>query len=58
MKKNAPFLAECHLTGESHGQRILAGYSPWGPTEPQTIERLSTSARKKDTGPQEDTRLI
>ena len=46
------------LDWESHGQRILAGYSPWGPTEPHTIERLSTSAGKKDAGPQEGTCLI
>ena len=23
----------CILAGESHGQRSLAGYSPWGPKE-------------------------
>ena len=26
------------LPGESHGQRILVGYSPWGPKESDTIE--------------------
>ena len=26
------------LPGESHGQRSLAGYSPWGPTESDTSE--------------------
>ena len=26
------------LTGESHGQRSLAGYSPWGHEESDTIE--------------------
>ena len=26
------------LPGESHGQRILAGYSPWGYTESDTTE--------------------
>ena len=26
------------LPGESHGQRSLAGYSPWGHTEPDTTE--------------------
>ena len=30
------------LPGESHGQLSLAGYSPWGPTESDTTERLST----------------
>ena len=30
------------LPGESHGQRILAGYSPWGHKEPDTTEQLST----------------
>ena len=28
------------LLGESHGQRILAGYSPWGHKESDTTERL------------------
>ena len=27
----------------SHGQRSLAGYSPWGHKEPDTTERLSTT---------------
>ena len=26
------------LPGESHGQRSLAGYSPWGHEEPDTTE--------------------
>ena len=30
------------LPGESHGQRSLAGYSPWGHEEFDTTERLST----------------
>ena len=30
------------LPGESHGQRSLAGYSPWGHTESDTTEWLST----------------
>ena len=34
---NPPF-----LPGESHGQRILSGYSPWGHTELHMTERLST----------------
>ena len=31
------------LPGKSHGQRILAGYSPWGRKEPDTAERLTTA---------------
>ena len=31
-----------HLSGESHGQRSLVGYSPWGRRESDTPERLST----------------
>ena len=30
------------LPGESHGQRSLAGFSPWGRKELDMIERLST----------------
>ena len=30
------------LPGESHGQRSLVGYSPWGLKESNTTERLST----------------
>ena len=30
------------LPGEFHGQRTLAGYSPWGHQEPDTTEQLST----------------
>ena len=29
------------LPGESHGQRSLAGYSPWGRKESDMTERLS-----------------
>ena len=29
------------LPGESHGQRSLVGYSPWGPKELDTAERLN-----------------
>ena len=29
------------LPGESHGQRILAGYNPWGRKESDTTERLT-----------------
>ena len=28
------------LTGKSHGQRSLVGYSPWGRKESDTTERL------------------
>ena len=31
------------LPGESHEQRSLAGYSPWGHKESDTIERLRTA---------------
>ena len=31
------------LPGKSHGQRSLAGYSPWGHKESDTIERLTLS---------------
>jgi len=31
------------LPGEFHGQRILAGYSPWGRKELERTERLSLS---------------
>ena len=31
------------LPGESHGQRSLVGYSPWGRTESDTTEWLSTA---------------
>ena len=32
------------LPGECHGQRSLAGYSPWGRKEPDTLKQLSTQA--------------
>ena len=31
------------LPGEFHGQRSLAGYSPWGRKEPDKTERLTLS---------------
>ena len=31
------------LPGESHGQRGLVGYSPWGCKESDTTDRLSTT---------------
>ena len=37
-------------TGKSDGQRSLVGYSPWGPKELDTTERLSSSnSRATDT---------
>ena len=33
------------MPGEFHGQRSLAGYSPWGLKEWDTTERLSTRNR-------------
>ena len=34
------------LPGESHGQRSLEGYGPWGHKELETTERLSTHTWK------------
>ena len=31
------------LPGESHGQRSLKGYSPWGCKEPDTTERVTVT---------------
>ena len=33
------------LSGKSHGQRSLVGYSPWGRKESDTTERLSMSTK-------------
>ena len=33
------------LPRESHGQRRLVGYSPWGPKQSDSTEQLSTYAR-------------
>ena len=33
--------------GESHGQRSLAGYSPWGCKESDMTERLSLATEKQ-----------
>ena len=38
--------APVFLPGESHGQRSLAGYSPWGRTESDTTEATSYSCRR------------
>ena len=35
------------LPGEFHGQRSLAGYSPWGCKELDITERLSMCTREK-----------
>ena len=35
------------MPGESHGQRSLAGYSPWGREESDMTERLSLSMEKQ-----------
>ena len=32
--------------GESHGQRSLVGYSPWGHKESDTTERLGMHSRR------------
>ena len=37
-------------TPESHGQRRLAGYSPWGCKESDATERLGTTRVKKKKG--------
>ena len=34
------------LPGESHGQRSLVGYSPWGLKESDTTERLTLLQRR------------
>ena len=36
------------LPGESHGQRSLADYSPWGLTESDTTEQLRSSSRRME----------
>ena len=33
------------LPGESHGQRTLVGYSPWGRKESDTTERLTRTLK-------------
>ena len=35
------------LAWRIHGQRGLAGYSPWGHKEPDTTERLTLLLQKK-----------
>ena len=36
------------LPGESHGQRSLAGYSPWGAKESDTTKQLSIYTVRED----------
>ena len=36
------------LAGESHGQRSLEGYSPWGCKESDTTEQLTLSKNLKN----------
>ena len=38
------------LPGESHGQKSLVGYSPWGRKESDTTERLGTNAHGAGEG--------
>ena len=42
------------LPGEAHGQRSLAGYGPWGHTESDTTEQLSTHVFVPETFPPRD----
>ena len=37
------------LPGESHGQRSLVGYSPWGCKESDMTEQLSMQANSSNT---------
>ena len=37
------------LPGESHGQRSLAGYHPWGRKDSDTTERLHCSLSSQDS---------
>ena len=39
--------APVFLPGKSHGQRILAGYSPWGRQESDTSEHARTHTRSR-----------
>ena len=45
-------LLQCSCLGKSHGQRSLAGCSPWGGKAPDTIERLKNNKQQiLPTGP-------
>ena len=39
----------CILAWESHGQRSLEGYSPWGHKESDTTEKLSNNFMAADS---------
>ena len=41
--RREPQSTPAFLPGKWHGQRSLAGYSPWGPNESDTTERLAFS---------------
>ena len=43
------------LPGESHGQRSLAGYSPWGHKESDRTERLNTTKQQVPSSCERDT---
>ena len=45
-KKKKWQLTPVFLLGESHGQRSLVGYSPWGCKEWDTTERACTCRKK------------
>ena len=38
------------LPGESHGQRSLVGYSPWGCKDSDTIEQLDNKKQQRISG--------
>ena len=38
-----------HLPGESHGQKSLAGYSPWGLKDSDMTERITHTHTHTDT---------
>ena len=46
------------LTEKPHGQRNLAGYSPWGHKESDTTERLSTHGTKGGRGLRESRSVV
>ena len=46
------------MTEKPHGQRNLAGYSPWGHKESDTSERLSTHGTKGGRGLRESRSVV
>ena len=50
-------LTAVFLPGEIHGQRNLAGYSPWGRKESDTIEQLTTTTNSHLFFPQMKARI-